>query len=274
MRYFLHLGYNGKRYHGWQRQPKVISVQQVVEEALSKMIGETIVVIGCGRTDAGVHASQYFLHFYAPFVFDQPVAGQAGFDAKFRLNKMLPTDIAIFDVLPMEGRVHAQYGPISRTYDYYIHFNKDPFLQDRSSYYPSEEEGFDLLAMKEAVGLLTQYNDYRAFCKQPDLYEHTICEVSVANLWISPNGEKLKFQVTANRFLRGMIRFIVGRLVEIGKGRLTVDQFEHGLKTLEFFKHKNPAYPQGLYLSKVLYPYLDLPSRADFGMGQEAWQEI
>ncbi len=261
-RYFLHIAYQGKKYRGWQRQPKVLSVQQRLEEAISKMLHKETIVFGCGRTDAGVHASQYFLHIDADQPFD--------YDPVFRLNKMLPEDIAVFEVLPMEANQHARYDASARTYDYFIHAHKDPFLSERSSHYPIDE--FDVSKMQAANRLLTQHKDFKSFCKQPDLYEHTICELQQANLYTAAGGTKLRLQLTSNRFLRGMIRFIVARMLDVGRGKTSLDQFENNLKTGEDFEFKNPAYPQGLYLSKVVYPYLELPPRSDLWVDGEDWR--
>jgi len=264
MRYFIHLGYDGKKYHGWQRQLKDRSVQETIETALSKMLHTKTVIFGCGRTDTGVHASQYILHLNADEITD--------YDPVFRLNKMLPDDIAVFDVLPANYRWHAQHDAIERTYDYFIHGYKDPFLAGRSSYYPLAD--FDLDQMKKAAALVSQYDDFRAFCKQPALYEHTRCKVTSAKLLIDEKGDKLRLEIKANRFLRGMIRKIVARLLEVGNGKVSLDQFEDSLKTGVDFEFKHSAYPDGLYLSKVIYPYLDLPARTDFWMGRETWKEV
>ena len=210
--------------------------------------------MGCGRTDAMVHASQFFFHL--------DVEKEWEFDLLFRLNKNLPDDIAIFEIIPVKDNQHARFDAIQRTYDYFIHTYKDPFLNPLSALYL--ERNLDLDSMKKATALLTQYNDFRAFCKTPADYEHTICNVTSARLFADATGDKLRFQISANRFLGRMIRIIVGKLLEIGTGLLSVDEFEHYLVTKETPKTIEPAYPQGLYLSKVTYPYLDIPPRAEF----------
>jgi len=244
-------------------------VQEVLETALSKLLKKPVAIVGCGRTDARVHASQFFFH--------TDIEGEWDFDLFFRLNKILPDDIAVFDIIPMQGRPHARFDAIQRTYDYFIHTYKDPFLTSFSSLYP--ERNLDLDKMKAAVALLPLYNDYRAFCKCPDRIEHTLCYVSSASLFIDTNGDKLRFQVTANRFLSKMIRIIVGRLLEIGRGEMPVDEFEHYLINKVTPKIIIPAYPQGLYLSKVTYPYLDIPPQTAFTSILEnsmdnGWQEL
>jgi len=251
LRFFFHIGYSGYNYRGWQFQPGIVSVQQVLESTLSQVLKTPVTIMGCGRTDAMVHASQFFFHVDVQQVWD--------FDLLFRLNKNLPSDIAIFDIIPVEENHHARFDAILRTYDYFIHTYKDPFLSQTSALYLQKD--LDLNKMKAATALLTKYDDFRAFCKTPADYDHTICRVTVARWFADSNGDKLRFQISANRFLGRMIRILVGRLLEIGEGGLSVDEFEHHLKSRETPKIIEPAYPQGLYLSKVTYPYLDIPSR-------------
>jgi tRNA pseudouridine38-40 synthase len=225
-----------------------------METAMSKVLKKSVGIICCGRTDAGVHASQFFFH--------ADIDEEWDFDLLFRLNKILPDDIAVFDIIPMQGQPHARFDAIQRTYDYFIHTYKDPFLSNFSSLYPYRD--LDLDKMKAAVALLPLYNDYRGLCKAPDRIDHTLCYVSSASLFADVNGGKLRFQMSANRFLSKMIRIITGRLLEIGKGEMSVDEFEHYLIHKETPKVIIPAYPQGLYLTKVTYPYLDIPCSTTF----------
>lgn len=254
MRYFLHIGYNGYNYRGWQRQNKVMSIQEVLETSLSKLLKTKITCLGCGRTDAQVHASQYFFHMDVDEPWD--------FDLLFRLNKMLSEDIAIFDIVPVEGYPHAQLDAIKRTYDYFIHTYKDPFLFGLSSYYPLKD--LDLTKMKEASSLLLKYNDYSAFCKSPDKNPSNICYISTAQLYTDINCDKLRFQITSNRFLKGMVRIIVMKLMEVGIGEITLEEFESYLSLKGIPKKIVPAYPQGLYLSRVTYSFLDIKPRIEF----------
>ncbi|WPU91977.1 tRNA pseudouridine synthase A [Mucilaginibacter sabulilitoris] len=269
MRYFFHIGYHGTRYSGWQRHVGVTSVQEVLETALSRLFKHPVAIVGCGRTDAYVHACQFFFHV--------DIEQEWDFDLFFRLNKILPDDIAIFDIIPMQGQPHARFDAIQRTYDYFIHSYKDPFLSDFSSLYP--ETNLNIDAMGKAVVLLPLYNDYRAFCKMPDRIDHTICTVTSAGLFVDKSGDRLRFHISANRFLSKMIRIIVGRLLDIGRGDMNVDEFEHYLANKQTPAIIIPAYPQGLYLSKVTYPYLDIPPRTTFTgpleNGNEAgWQAV
>lgn len=254
MRYFVHIGYNGLHYNGWQKQPGVLNVQGVLEKALTQVLKTPVFIIGCGRTDAHVHASQFFFHMDIEQTWD--------FDLLFRLNKLLPANIAIFDIIAMDGLQHARFDAVQRSYDYFIHTYKDPFLSGLSSFYLLEDLHFD--KMKQAVEILPNYKDYRPFCTSPDKYEHTICNVMSANLAVDSTGDKLRFQIASNRFLSKMIRIIMGQVLKIGKGVLSVDEFESYLVNKQTPALITPAHPQGLYLSKVTYPYLNLPPRTAF----------
>jgi tRNA pseudouridine38-40 synthase len=269
LRYFVHIGYSGLAYGGWQRQPGVLNVQGTIEKALSDVFKYPVAIIGCGRTDAHVHASQFFFHMDLERSWD--------FDLLFRLNKMLPANIAVFDILPMEGLPHARFDAVLRCYDYFIHTYKNPFLSGLSSFYLLDQ--LNLEKMKEAVNLLPKYKDYRPFCTSPDKYEHTICNVMSAVLMADENGEKLRFRITANRFLSKMIRIIMGQLLKIGKGELSVDEFENYLIEKRTPTLITPAHPEGLYLSKVTYPSLNLKPRTAFSsimqnLVDDTWKKV
>lgn len=265
MRYFFHIAYNGHTYSGWQRQPKVNSIQEVIEDKLSQIFKTPVAINGCGRTDTGVHASQFFFH--------ADLADNWDFDLVFRLNKVLPHHIAVFDIIPMAGKQHARFDAVQRKYDYYIHTYKDPFLNQLSSYY--ELGDLNLAEMNRAVALLPKYKDYRAFCTSPDKNEHTICNVMEARLYTANNGDYYRFHIASNRFLGKMIRIITGTLLKIGTDQMSVDEFEALLQSKEPPKALTIAHPTGLYLSKVTYPYLNIPLRTEFsGMQQKDWIEV
>ncbi len=254
MRYFLHIGYKGTKYRGWQRQPKVMSVQEVLESKIAAMLKRECIIFGCGRTDAGVHASQYFAHLDIP--------EQLDFDFVFRLNKMLPNDVVLFEMIPVEQGQHARYDATARSYDYFIHRSPHPFLDEFSSLY--EIDHLDLTVMQKACTLLPQYEDYRALCKAPDKHNHTRCNIMKTQLYVNDSEERLRFHITANRFLKGMIRILVNRLLELGTGKISLDYFEHLLKTQQANEVVKLAYPQGLFLSKIVYPYLDIPNKMKY----------
>ena len=247
-KYFIHLAYKGTNYQGWQRQKNGLGIQEIVEDALSRMFKQKINLHACGRTDAGVHASQFFCHTM--------IKEPWGFDAVFRINKMLPTDISVYDFIPVADSANAQLDALTRTYDYHIHTTPNPFLAELSTFY--EITNLDITAMQSAVKLLTQYSDFRSFCKQPDLYKTTLCEVSSATLIVDESQTRLNFQITANRFLKAMVRILVANLIQIGKQEMELDTFEAKLKNPQLSQQPLFAYPQGLYLSKVVYPYLEL----------------
>lgn len=268
-RYFFHAGYHGWRYRGWQRQEGFISIQQVLEEAFGRIFKTPVTVYGCGRTDAKVSASQYFFHADLPSELD--------FDLLFRVNKVLPDDIAIFEIIPVDVNRHARYDVTQRTYDYFIHTYKDPFLSTTSSLYL--ENNFDLEKMKAAVALFPKHTNYKAFCRSPERHNHTFSTVTAAELFTDASGKRLRISISANRFLKTMIRMLVGKVIETGKGTFTVEEFEHCLKTGEPPVNVIPAHPQGLYLSKVTYPYLDLPACNAFpgrmqDAGNDIWQVV
>lgn len=268
MKYFFHIGYKGNRYRGWQRQPNVPNVQAVIEDALGHILKTDVTIMGCGRTDAQVHASQFFFHLEVDNAWD--------FDMMFRLNKLLPSDIAVFEIIPVDPFQHARYDATQRTYDYFIHTYKDPFLGESSAMYL--ESNLNLEEMKKAVAIFARHTDFRAFCKSPDKYKHTRCTIFSASLYRNSSGDKIRYQVSANRFLSGMVRFMVGTLLEVGRGKLTVDELEKYMQQKKLPEFVTPAYPQGLYLSKVNYPYLNIPARTDFSSivqtAEEDWMLV
>lgn len=269
VRYFFHIGYNGGNYSGWQRHPYGLGVQQVIEESLQKILKTPIAIVGCGRTDAQVHASQFFFHLDVNQLWE--------FDMLFRLNKVLPPDIAVFDIIPMQGLPHARFDAVKRSYDYYIHTYKDPFLSQISALYLLRNLHLDKI--KTATALLPLYSDYRSLCIAPAEQNSTICHVTAAQWLTDANGDRLRFQISANRYLSRMIRIVVGQLLRIGAGTLSIDEFESYLATEKTPKHFAPAHPQGLYLSKVDYPYLNLAPRSSFSAAaqlhtSDSWQPI
>lgn len=263
MRYFFHIGYNGFNYRGWQRLPQTNgrNVQFVIEESLSKILKTDLAIVGCGRTDAQVHASQFFFHVDIDKSWD--------FDLVFRLNKNLPPDIAIFDVLPMEGTPHARFDATRRTYNYFIHTYKDPYLSNISACYLDKD--LKVQEMARAFKLLLKYEDYSPFCKNVPAGKSTICKITAANVYVDERVDNLRFEISANRFLNGMIRIIVQKMMMIGRGEMSVDEFEGYLSGKKNPSVNKLAYPQGLYLSKVEYPFLDIPPGSQFLRNFEAW---
>jgi len=260
MRYFLHLAYNGEKYHGWQRQLSVRTVQQVIEDNLARMLHHPVIIHGCGRTDAGVHADQYFAHFDTDTIWD--------YDPLFRLNKMLPNDISIFEIIPVKDNANTRHHAYRRTYNYFIHLYKNPFLHPSSTLYLNEK--LDLQTMQKGAAILTKYSDFRSICKSPDKVDHTRCKFTSARLFQQEDGQLLRFEFTSNRFLRAMIRIIVANLIEVGKGRLSLENWEAIIAKNEERIHKLIAPPQGLHLSRIEYRNLDIKPKRKY----LNWEEI
>ncbi len=250
-RYFLHLAYNGFAFRGWQKQVGYLTIQESIENACSHILKTPIAIVGCGRTDAQVHATQFFAHF--------DLESDWGYDLVYRLNQYLPNEIVIFDIIKMEDAPHARFDAFERTYEYYVHTEKDPFLQNHSYYFANKN--LNVENIKTAISLLPQYEDFQSFCKTPDHNQTTLCNLTSATFYASHQNQQLKFEFTANRFLRGMIRVIVQKLLEVGANQITVEEFEGLLKNATTPDIKSMAAPYGLYLTKVNYPFINLPTK-------------
>jgi|TARA_B110000238_G_scaffold199737_1_gene247567 tRNA pseudouridine38-40 synthase len=241
LRYFIELSYNGKNYHGWQIQPDVISVQQKVNNALSIMLQSEISVVGAGRTDTGVHASQMFAHFDV----DQELVE----NVVFKLNSILPEDIVIYNVFSVDQELHARFNAISRSYAYKICLGRDPFLLDFAWQIHSQK--FDLDLMNEAAKLLLEYQDFESFSKvKTDVYTFN-CDITKA-VWVEKENE-LTFYISANRFLRNMVRAIVGTLLEVGSGKKTVEDFKEIIESKNRSKAGLSVPAKGLFLTAIKY---------------------
>ena len=218
MRYFVTLSYDGTRYHGWQIQPNGVSVQEKLQEALSTLLREPVTVTGAGRTDARVHARMMVAHFDLPTWHDGIPDGK---QLAYKLNRLLPYDIAVSKVEAVSDDMHARFSAKSRMYRYYIHTTKDPFQKAYSCeiHYP-----LDFAKMNEAARLLMDWEDFGTFCKSGADVKTTICHVTSAE-WHQTSPSEWYFEITANRFLRNMVRAVVGTLVEVGRGRLALDEF-------------------------------------------------
>ena len=252
MRYFIHLGYQGTNYSGWQRQINTEhTVQEIIEKRLAKIFKKEVTAYGCGRTDAGVHASQYIMHIDLDEAPD--------FDLKFRLNKNLPDAIAVYDIVEVSQDQHCRYDATDRTYDYFIHWEKDSELYRSSSFYEGLQ--FDFEKMQKACKLIAKTRDFRPLCKHPDIYKNTICEVSNCGIFLNKETGRMRFSITANRFLRGMVRYSVNFLLEVGTGNISLIDFEKILSQEIILSEKKPAHPNGLFLSKVKYPYLEFKNK-------------
>lgn len=243
LRYFIELSYHGKNYHGWQIQPNEISVQETIEQALSILLKQPITVVGCGRTDAGVHASQFFLHFDI----ENPVDKEK---LKFRLNSFLPEDIAIFQIIKVKDDAHARFDAVSRSYRYQISLIKDVFNTDLSL--KLHEADLDLDQMNKAAELMMKYDDFKCFSRSKTDVKTYQCDISNAS-W-NKEEDKLIFCITANRFLRNMVRAIVGTLLEVGMNKMNLDQFKNVIESRDRTKAGASVKAKGLYLTQIDYP--------------------
>ncbi len=222
-------------------------MQQAIEEALSRIFKETIRIHGCGRTDAGVHATRYYAQTFLP---------HWNFDLVERINLVLPTDISVFEFIPVNENANVQYSAQSRTYQYYFHLHKNPLLNHFSTWYWKTNP--DLALLEAGLKLMEGTKDFYAFCIRPDQYKDTRCIVSKASLHRGDFPQSYYIELTANRFLQQMIRLSVARLIDLSIGKITLEDFQLALENRKPFVHHLPAPPQGLRLAEVLYDWKNL----------------
>ena len=242
MRYFLEIAYDGGRFHGWQVQPNALSVQEVLEDCLGKILRETISTTGSGRTDTGVHASQQFVHFDTAQQLDPQ-------HIIYRLNRILPDDISAYNLYLVTDEAHARYDAFARTYHYYITLTKNPFKRQYAWYH---SRTLEVEKMNQAAAILLKYEDFTTFSKVKGDTKHYRCNMYEA-VW-RQEGEELVFTIRANRFLRGMVRLVVGALVDVGRGKLSIEAFEQIIASQDRSKASGAAPAEGLYLARVEYP--------------------
>ena len=244
MRYFIKLAYKGTNYFGWQYQPDAISVQETLNKALSTLLKTNIDILGVGRTDSGVHAKEMFAHFdYETEIDTQKIV--------YKLNSFLPKDIAIFDLIKVHDDAHARFDATKRTYEYHIHTKKNAFESDDSWYYSLP---LDVEKMNEACKILFEYTDFECFSKTHTDVNTFNCKIFEAN-W-KQNEDKLVFTITADRFLRNMVRAIVGTMINIGSGKVSLNDFRKIIESKNRSKAGFSVPAHGLYLTKIEYPYL------------------
>lgn len=240
MRYFIKLSYNGTRYHGWQIQKTGLSVEEVIEKCLSHLLGKNIDIIGSGRTDKGVHAKEFFAHLDSETQLDKKIT--------IRLNAFLPKDIAVYGLYLVTPQAHARFSANSRTYEYRISFSKNPFWNEFSWHSKSEPLNIDL--MNKASERLKKYTNFSSFC-QFNLC-NCYCNIEYAH-WNYKEG-KLLFEIKANRFLRKMVRILVGTLLNVGKEKLNIKQFCDIVEAKDR-RCAGPSVPaNGLFLKQICYP--------------------
>jgi len=244
MRYFVWFSYDGTAYHGWQTQPNGVTVQSELERCLSTLLRQKVNVTGAGRTDTGVHARCMAAHFD---IGEMPMNLK---DLTHKLNGMLPQDIAVDRIEAVPDDMHARFSALARTYYYYIHTQKDPF-QRHYSLEIHYQLDFDL--MNEAGRILMKYSDFGAFCKAGSDVKTTICHVTHAQ-WHQTSPTSWYFQITANRFLRNMVRAVVGTLIEVGRGRMTLDEFRQVIEGGRRTQAGESMPAKALFLERVEYP--------------------
>ncbi|MDX1940087.1 MAG: tRNA pseudouridine(38-40) synthase TruA [Saprospiraceae bacterium] len=246
MRYFAELAYNGFNYSGWQKQPRQASVQETIEQAFSTILGTEIEVVGCGRTDAGVHASQYFMHF--------------DFDGHFpksflsRVNKFLPKDIALVRIFEVAPEAHARFDAVSRSYVYQLSFVKNPFEIQTTYFYPYAQRP-DFEKMQASAQLLLAYREFYPFCKSHHDAKTLQCELTRSE-WLQIDENRLEYHITSNRFLRGMVRLIVGMCLNIGIGKIALEDVKTALDQQVLLNKSWSAPPEGLFLREIKYPFI------------------
>lgn len=238
----MRLAYHGKAYHGWQRQPNAMSVQEVIEHSLSTLLRKEVVIVGAGRTDAGVHAKEMYAHFDT----DTPLDSK---QLSYRMNAFLPSDIVILDILRVQDNAHARFDAIARKYVYQVVCQKNPFLKELA-YMVSGALDVDL--MNRAAQQLCNYRDFECFSKSKTDVKTYICSLNEA-VWLEKDGV-LEFHISADRFLRNMVRAIVGTLLEIGKGQKSIADLDAILQSKSRSRAGVSVPAHGLFLVKVTYP--------------------
>ena len=246
-RYFIKLAYQGSQFSGWQTQPNADTIQDRIEAGLHKILRENISIVGCGRTDAGVHASKYFIHL--DLLDDIDIA-----QVIFKLNKILPNTIALQKAIEVEPEAHARFDATLRSYTYRIHFEKDPFLHGKSYKYNFSDRPH-LKLLQEASQVLLDYQDFYPFCKSNSDVDHYKCDIKAVKWEAIPNG--LEFNISANRFLRGMIRLIVGMCINVSLKKYDIQTVRTALEKQERLKLSWSVPPEGLYLSDIQYSFIN-----------------
>jgi tRNA pseudouridine38-40 synthase len=243
-RYFIRLAYNGANYHGWQIQDNAVTVQEVITKAVSLIWLEDFCMVGCGRTDTGVHAKEFYAHFDLEEERDQEELNEL----THRLNRYLPDDIVIYRIFSVPPELHSRYDALSRTYEYHIHTFKDPFL-DKFSWFFHQKLDIDL--MNRGGKVITEYSDFTSFSKANIKRKTNICKVSRANWELC--GHQLIFKITADRFLHDMVRAIVGTLLELGEFKISVEELRKIIESKNRSNAGESVPAKGLYLTKIEY---------------------
>jgi tRNA pseudouridine38-40 synthase len=242
LRFFVYIAYKGTNYHGWQEQPNANTVQAEINKALATIYQEKVETVGSGRTDAGVHAKAQVFHCQLPLTNKVETLIQ-------KLNGLLPNDIVVNKILPVVPDAHARFDAISRSYEYHIFFNRSAF-QAHEYHYISKKPDFE--RMNKACQVIIGEHDFTSFSKVKTEVNNFVCHIELANWQFA--DEKAVFYVTANRFLRGMVRAMVGTLLDVGSGKISIEEFTNIIKAKDRTLAGQSVPPQGLYLCQVRYP--------------------
>lgn len=243
MRYFIEIAYKGTDFHGWQQQPNAMSVQEHIQKGLSKILGTNMTIVGAGRTDTGVHANQMYAHFDTQKELNKK-------DFAYRLNSVIPESIFIKQILKVSATAHARFDAISRSYEYHIHLANNPFLLETTQQFYQKK--FNIDKMNEAAKILLDHTNFKAFSKSRTDVKTYECNLTTAK-W-EQKEEQLVFYITANRFLRNMVRAIVGTLLEVGEGKLSIPQFKKVIQEQKRSKAGVSVPAKGLFLTDIKYP--------------------
>jgi tRNA pseudouridine38-40 synthase len=275
LRYFIHLAYDGTNYSGWQVQNNSPTVQGTINAGLVKLLGSAGHSFGCGRTDSGVHAKQFYMHFDSEHELDVE-------NFCFRLNCVLPKDITLFKVIPMPDNAHTRYHAKERTYEYFMHFHKSSFMQ-KYSLFQGFQKTTDWDLVEQAAAIIPTIEDFTSLCLMSEDFKTNICHIKHAAWDLLPahhlvlkkydpadvyapistldtkamNEPVVRFTITSNRFLRGMVRRIVGTLLAVGRGKISLAEFEDTVRAQKEFKTTHSAPANGLFLSRVVYNNLN-----------------
>ncbi len=248
MRYFLELAYKGTHFHGYQSQPNADTIQSEIETCLRTILGVETQVVGCGRTDTGVHASQFFLHFDTDTILEGDLF-------IYKLNAIVHPDIVFYRLHPVADDAHARFDAESRSYAYYMDLKRDPFRQETAYFFPFQSE-LDIELMNQVVTKLKSYTDFTTFCKSRTDVKNKICTLTRSEWHFDEERSTLIYKVSANRFLRGMIRLIVGMSIQVGRGTMSVEHVVSCMENRSLLDKPYSAPAKGLFLRDIIYPYI------------------
>jgi len=248
MRLFLKLSYLGTAYCGWQRQPNAVTVQQTIEEAISLILRTPTEILGCGRTDTGVHASEYYAHFDA----EAPLPKRF----LYALNSILPNDIAVSELLPLHDDAHARFDATLRSYIYFIDLEKNRFAQNLAWQYPQGRH-MELSDLQAAADILMEFEDFFTFCKSDNDLSNFKVQLKEARWEYQKDSNRFVFRISGNRFLRGMVRLVVGCCVQMAKGQISTKELRTALQKQIRLSKPLSAPAEGLYLCRIQYPFLE-----------------